>query len=35
MKRNKELFIEIIGQIAQEDWRRRQVKTSRLIQNLF
>lgn len=25
MKRNKELFIEIIGQIAQEDWRRRHI----------
>ena len=25
MKRKKELFIEIIGQIAQEDWRRRHI----------
>ncbi|MFG6344028.1 MAG: hypothetical protein K1W35_09775 [Lachnospiraceae bacterium] len=25
MKRNKELFIEYIGQIAQEDWRRRHI----------
>lgn len=25
MKRNKELFIEVIGQIAQEDWQRRHI----------
>ena len=25
VKRNKELFIEVIGQIAQEDWRRRHI----------
>lgn len=25
MKRNKEFFIEIIGQVAQEDWRRRHI----------